>query len=333
MKRILILSFVAFIALFASNCSNEFDLVDKWKDIPVVYGLINPSENVHYIRIEKAFLDPSTSAFDVAQRADSIYYDPSAISVKLEDQSSGQVFNLERVNGTDVNFPREEGIFASDPNYLYTFAGDIVEERRYIFRLDRGDNLPADTASFVTIKEPRVTGPGTSNGLNFGRYDRSTNLRWMAENGKIFDVSMIIRFDESLESDQNTFVEKTLVWPIAQNILNESDESQIVYELEHEDFYRFIGRSLEEKSVRRILKSLDIKVDAAGQELFDFVSVSSANTGITSSQSIPSFTNLSDGLGIITSRNSGFLGGYFLNAQATDSLQLSIHTADLNFQN
>ena len=331
MKLKLYSALVAFLVIFCSTCSNEFDLIDDWKDIPVVYGLLNPSDEVHYIRVEKAFLDPTTSALEVAQIADSLYYAEDEISVKIMDTANGETFSLNRVNGTEIGFPRNDGIFLSDPNYLYTFNGDLIEARSYTFILNRGDDLPEVTAQFQTVKEPRISGPSVGTPLKFGRYDRETILRWFAENGKIFDVSAVIHYEESLESDQNTFEDKSIDWPIAQNILSDG-ESQIVFDINHESFYRFLGENLEVKSVRRIFRSIDIKVESAGQELFEFVSVGSANTGITSSQTIPTYTNLSEGQGVITSRNDSERQGYTLDAQARDSLQLSVYTRDLNFQ-
>ena len=69
-----------------NSCSNDFDLVDTWKDIPIVYGLLNVNDSVQYIRVEKAFLDEETSALVIAQEPDSLYY--GNISVELEERNS-----------------------------------------------------------------------------------------------------------------------------------------------------------------------------------------------------------------------------------------------------
>ncbi len=38
-----------------TSCSNEFDLNEKWKDIPVTYGMLNPKDTAQYIRLERVF--------------------------------------------------------------------------------------------------------------------------------------------------------------------------------------------------------------------------------------------------------------------------------------
>nr|HQU58973.1 hypothetical protein [Saprospiraceae bacterium] len=68
--------------LIIGACSTDFELEAAWKDIPVVYSFISVQDTAHYVRIEKAFLEPGGNAIEIAKIADSIYY--SNISVELE---------------------------------------------------------------------------------------------------------------------------------------------------------------------------------------------------------------------------------------------------------
>ncbi|MEL6943471.1 MAG: hypothetical protein AAFO82_12445, partial [Bacteroidota bacterium] len=72
---------VILVSFFLFNaCSNELELTAPWKNIPVIYGVLNEADRVQYIRVEKAFLDESTNALDLAKNVDSVYY--SDISVQ-----------------------------------------------------------------------------------------------------------------------------------------------------------------------------------------------------------------------------------------------------------
>ena len=82
MKKLLLL--LPVLALILSQCSNDFDVTADWKEIPVVYAFLNPKDSAHYIRVEKAFLDPETSAYTIADIADSLYYPADAIAVFIE---------------------------------------------------------------------------------------------------------------------------------------------------------------------------------------------------------------------------------------------------------
>ena len=93
-------------------------MVSDWKSIPVVYGLINAQDTAHYIRVEKAFLDPNVSGPELARIPDSLYYDN--IQVQIERTGSSEdTYTLNRVDGNLEGFVREDGLFAKSPNYLY----------------------------------------------------------------------------------------------------------------------------------------------------------------------------------------------------------------------
>lgn len=62
-KLLLLLPF----GLFLSACANDFDVTAPWKEIPVVYGILSPQDSAHYIRVEKAFVDPEKSALEIAR--------------------------------------------------------------------------------------------------------------------------------------------------------------------------------------------------------------------------------------------------------------------------
>ena len=92
MKWILGLICIGF--LFTA-CDNTLVVTDKWKDIPIVWGFLSKSDTAHYIRVEKAFLDPNTSAYTIARIPDSLYYENAVVTLKRI--ASGQVFTLTRV--------------------------------------------------------------------------------------------------------------------------------------------------------------------------------------------------------------------------------------------
>ena len=66
MKRIILSLFSFFALLFMFNaCNTDVDLYSDYKDITVVYGLLDPGKDTNYVKINKAFLGPG-NAFDIA---------------------------------------------------------------------------------------------------------------------------------------------------------------------------------------------------------------------------------------------------------------------------
>jgi len=106
MKRFIQIFVVTLSAIFISNCSNEIKLSSDWKDVPVVYGLISKNDSLNYIRVEKAFLDESKSALDIARIPDSLYYENLTVQLVSVDAVNPVTFNFERVDGNLEGFPR-----------------------------------------------------------------------------------------------------------------------------------------------------------------------------------------------------------------------------------
>ncbi len=61
-------------AMILTACETEIDPSDTWQTIPVVYGIIDPGESVHTIRINRSFLGNSKPDV-MATESDSLIYD------------------------------------------------------------------------------------------------------------------------------------------------------------------------------------------------------------------------------------------------------------------
>lgn len=333
MKKLLIFAGIAAM-LSAYSCSNDFDLIEEWQDIPVVYGLLSRADTAHYIRVEKAFVDPSQSALEIAQIPDSLYYEN--VSVQIEHLASQTVYNLERVNGADEGYPREEGVFATSPNYLYKFKLDDPDElvggEEYRLTLNRGDNKPEVVATTRVIADLDIAVPSTT--IKF-EADRKTKFRWNSgEHALFFDLSLRLNYLENTEADPTEFVEKSLLWPLRKNIARDELQNIGEYEIsDGNDFYRFIANSLADAPPRiRDFKNIDVIVTGGDKNLFDYINIGQANTGITSAQVVPSYTNLSEGYGIFGSTNRNVRTDITLTTATEDSLRAGQFTEFLNFQ-
>lgn len=315
------------LTILFSSCDNELVVTDEWKDIPVVWGLLNRSDTAHYIRVEKAFLDPTTSALDIARIPDSLYYDNAVVSIRRVN--SGQVFTLERVDGDLEGYPREGGIFAETPNYLYKIKANVINlvaGELYDFILDKGDGKPAVTAQTVILPKPVLRNPSIGTTLSIRR-NTLFNFIWneMPQAG-VFDLKFKFHYRERSPETGNVFVPKSIEWTIAKNI------HSYEHKMDGTDFYATLRAEIEEDAqASRQFDSVDIILWAGGKEVSEFIRLAQANTGITSTQEIPQYTNLSEGIGIFSSRSVAFNTGYFLSAQTLDSLKNSSITGPLNF--
>jgi len=320
---------------FITACDNDLVVVDQWKDISVVWGLLSKSDTAHYIRVEKAFLDPTTSALDIARFPDSLYYDDAVVTLKRVN--TGQVFTLARVDGDIEGYPRQDGIFTETPNYLYKIKANIINlviGEKYEFGLQKGDPSAQVVAQTIILPKPVLRNPVPGSLLGFKPKFQFTFLWNEIPDAGIYDLKLRFHYLEKSPETGNLFVPKSVEWVVESNIV-EKISNIVVHEfkIDGADFYKAIKTNINENfEATRRFDSLDIVIWCGGQELAEFIKITHANTGITSTQDIPEYTNLSEGIGIFTSRNVSYNTGFLLTQQSLDSLKNGSVTNPLNFQ-
>ena len=317
-------------------CSNEFELNAPAKEIPIVYGVLSRSDIVHYIRVEKAFLDESTSALELAQQPNQLYYDD--IVVEIVQERTNQAYTLQQVDGAADGLQRADGIFATTPNILYKINASTLQleaEESYrlnVRRKNSEDLLTTATTPIVSDLRLNRPIPGRDKLPLRIAADKEFTIVWGAdETAKFFDAKLYIHYEEWDPNDLNSVTPKTVVWTMAKNLAADGGPNKV--EPEGIEFYRFLANTIpEDATVLRRLTTIDIAIDAGGEELFKYINVGQANTGITSSQVIPVYTNLSEGLGVFASRNRFLEEGFVIDSATKELLRNGELTKDLNFR-
>ncbi len=313
-------------------CSTEVQLEGPGKDIPVLYAFLNKQDTAHYIRLERAFQTSGANAEQIAQNPDSLYY-KNAI-VELEKLPNTQRFRLVRVDAAKEGYPRKDGPFAKAPNYLYKIkAGQLAlrgnEELRVI--INRGEGKPPISTQTTVVGD--MSSPDRpSSPVAMVDYNRNITFGWQAPvSARVFDLRLRIRYRESVTA--TTFTNKTLEWVMAEDFQRVDENERVTYNITGEQFYRYLAGNIEaDPGKKRIFDGFDLLITAGGKEMVDFLRISRANTGITSSQVVPMYTNVPDGLGVFTSRNSVLRSNLQLSTPSYDSLRLGKFTKRLNFQ-
>ena len=169
------------------SCDNSLDINDEWRDIPVIYGILDPGTNEpnlelginenHYVRVQKSFLGPQ-SANNYVNIYDSIYYNESDLNVWLdiindEGEVDGPYF-LEFIshdNLEEIELSKEDGLFHSENHHLYKIpyvarnltnaAEDDDVYRINVLNINTGDTAFSETniVEPITMSRPQPTGP------------------------------------------------------------------------------------------------------------------------------------------------------------------------------
>jgi hypothetical protein len=306
---------IAFLILISLGCSNEFDVAAPWKEIPVTYAILSAKDSFQYVRVEKAFLSSTKGANEVAQIPDSLYYPEDAISVTLVKVGGNKTYNLTRVDGNLEGFPRKTGIFANSPNWLYkanTFGADsLVAGTEYKIVIKKTN----DTKEFFgTTKIPgkfSYKTPTTNLFLTNIFFDTSgsTKLDYRCDvNGVYFNATMLVRYRETNPTTGAVLLRREIPWIMARN--QKRDDAPLgatgSYKglINSPSFFNFLADNIQPSGNHRYFEDFTLILEGGGREIELFLETLSANAGITGAEVVPSYTNMSEGFGIITSKSN-----------------------------
>ncbi|WP_157500778.1 hypothetical protein [Lewinella sp. 4G2] len=334
LNRLLLCTLVAGL-LF--SCKDDFSLEGDFQDVPTAYAFLDADDDRHFVRVQKAFLEAGGDANQNAAIADSIFYGENDAMVILRNLTRNDSTELMRVNGEDFGLDREDGVFATSPNILYTLEdGDLElrggDEINLIVRRPGETDAVAETSMLREIEITRPVEPFAV----IDDYRRSLNVTWSkGDNAAAYAVSVVFKINEINLNDPALTQEVELEWMVNNEYIPGDDEESgrfVTIRIDNEAFYRFLGENLEpDDNLRRRFLGMDINVVAAGEEIVERRQLDNANQGITSSQVTPTYTNLEGGLGLVTSTTRTSLENVALDNSSIDSLRDGIYTRLLNF--
>ena len=338
-----LLALVAF-GFVTDSCTNDFILTSPWKEIPVVYAILNPRDDNHYIRVEKAFLDPETNALLVAKIADSLYYRPDEVSVFLQKIGESTLYSLSRVDGNLEGLKRDTGIFADTPNWLYKIKnsdlpGGLRDEASYRLIIKRSNGKPDITAETKIPKKFLIVAPSLSNTpriINF-LTDNTTNFRWTHDdNSVLFNITLKMPYREQLPNG-TVVVRDTFIWRVATNVLATlNGNGNTLYSVSGPEFFDQLAAHIktptDDGRARIFGATIEVKVEGGGKEIREYQLASEANSGLTGAEIVQTYTNMSEGFGIFTAKNVTIEGNFRFGDQTIKALNEYERTKTLNFK-
>ena len=348
MKFIYSLLIVALLLLW--GCKQDLQITaSHYQDIPVVYALLNLNEtyptgpNTHYIRIQKGYLLKG-NAYLATGIIDSIYY-TNNIKVKLYGSAGYDSFTLQLVNGSDpsIGLNKDTGIFANTPNYLYSFNDALNPAETYTLVITKTVNNKIDTlgpavdsiVNNFTIYSPSRIGNST---IAFSNTEPAV-LTWSnAQNAGVYDLTVRFFYLE-YSALNNTLTKDTFIdIPVFQSYIPPSNgSSNITFTLTSSILLNYLANNLvASNDIYRefnLQKGMQFKFAAGGNALASYFLQQQAQSGLTSSNALPTYTNVTGGLGIFSSRNYQEVDSIVLSANGLDSLACDPIASKLNFKN
>jgi hypothetical protein len=169
-------------------------------------------------------------------------------------------------------------------------------------------------------------------------YTQSTSVSWRTDEfGVYFNVYMILPYRE--ETPTGTIVSRdTLIWKGANNV--ERSGNQVgggLYAgttgLPGSQFFRFLAQNLQPLATNfRYFERGSLRIEGGGKEIKEFNITASANSGLTGAEIYPTYTNMSEGFGVLTAKNQFQLNNIQITPSTIDSLNAHPLTQGLKFR-
>jgi len=319
--------FLLIVTLF-SACETEFNVNADWKEVTVVYGLLDQSQDKQYVRINKAFLGDE-DAYVMASVADSINYNPNNLKVKIEKiSSSGNILDAKIL--TDTIMFKEDGIFSVEDNIIYVFDADnfMNEEKEYKLTIT---NLVTDSvvsSQTKLIHDLTLMSAFNNPAYKMGFYSHTgdfsnTTIEWThSKNAAIYQMTLFVNYTEYGTDTIVKTVQK--VYPIIEYDGNPNMSQQIT----GEEFFNLLAYNIPSSTtVNRRVNNLDILFSVGTADLNTYINLNEPPTGIVQERDL--FTNIDGGIGLFTARYNKMQENIFLTT--TTKQAIATHLDSLNF--
>jgi hypothetical protein len=339
LRRITFFTLIA-ITFGFSSCETDFSLNGNYQIQPVVFGLLDHRQDVHLIKITKAYLGDGDNLV-YAQNPDSSYF--NQVDAKVVEFIDGTATGREwTLFDTTVTNKSTDGLFYAPDQKAYAFYEsnlDSTADYTLSIIIDGGAHLVSGTTTLIpkfklsgTILNPLYKiqfAPNTvdedldydnwtftvTEGLHAARYNYEYTFRWTETYTDLTTASFSI-------SRNNGDKMQT----------QDPDNPGIqIASFSGLDFYEFVRDGIvdDPNVTQRKMDGLDLQIAVAHEDLNQFMEVSQPVSGIAQVQ--PEFTNLTGSRGLFSSRIIYNKNGFKLNPASMKELCTGLKTGGKKF--
>ena len=306
------------------SCSTDFELNAPYKTIPIVYGLLDQSQDTQFVKINRSFLGYGNNV-NYAAINDCTEFN-NVIAVLEEYDEFGSMIDQDTLRELMVG-GLDPGIFYEDSQKVYFFESlydTLREENSYHLKVSipeknlafdaRTDmikgswlNFKYQTYLFLRINGFKVADVDLATTGDDGYFDQS--LRWVtAEGGRRYELVFRLHYTEVYTdlSEQDKYLE----WNLGRQISVSTEGGEEMFkDIAGVSFFNWVVSQLENNEnesdvLKRVLKmdAVELILTAGNDDLNTYMQVNEPVTGVVTER--PIFTNVNNGYGIFASKYS-----------------------------
>lgn len=299
-----------------AGCEVEFDPNEEWKQVTIIYGVLDQDSDTTFVRVQKGFLG-SGNYIDFAKEKDSVYYKQNEIDVFMlsyypwDKNNAGDTLWFDYTETTT----KQDGDFYNETTPLYrcctkgrlNHAEALKKEYKIVVRNKKsGDETWATTR---LIGDYDITAPGSimtfipkngKNMMNCSWYNINSSVASSGQGiiAKVFQPSM--RFYYRANGEE-TFTDIDLAMK-----LNTSNNPgfEFNYNMDMSDIVNGVKRNLASQkgncSWTNRQYAFELYVNSCSLEMYEYYSNSRQNDNRLSDK--PIYTNVNNGYGLFAAR-------------------------------
>ncbi|MEI7723626.1 MAG: hypothetical protein WCK09_00910 [Bacteroidota bacterium] len=319
---------------FLSSCDKTLKVNADWKDVTVVYGLLDQTEDTTYIKITKAFLGEG-NALEFAKVSDSSTY-PSVLEVKLDEYVVMPTKDTAFIHSYDCDTVTIHNKKAGDsifyyPNQLMYYSLLKLDEN-HIYKLHIRNLITGKIITGQTglLSDFDVTRPQVTASFPAGR---SFEVRWSpSKNGKRYQLVIRFFYLEALKTNTDSLYMNSIDWLVFNNIrpvdINSTQDFDLFFP--GDNFYTQVGTQVPVNPlVTRVAHHCEFIFTVAATELNTYMEVTEPSLSLV--QERPAYTNIVNGIGLFSARYMKSVDSLGVSQMTKDELRVNSKTKDLGF--
>lgn len=297
-------------SIFLTSCNDKVELVGDFTETAIVYGLLNKSESIHFIKINRAFIGPGNS-LEIAQIPDSSYFDQ--VDATVTEFIGGVQTREWTLIDTLIENKDTDGVFYAPTQKLYYFAttstSPLVDNATYKLHISINGGLFEVNGQTEIISGLYTAAEEQNFRFNFvddpGIYTQK-GLLVSTGNSYIVNTTLKVNFEEIRSSLSDTTI-KSFTWKLGETPT--TPNQSISFNMNGKTFYELVKSNATNDPLidKRRMKSVEVIATGGTLDLYNYMLVNQPSSSLA--QNKPTYTNLtvSDGfrvIGIFTSRQT-----------------------------
>ncbi len=318
-----------FIMLFAS-CENDVDINADYKEITIVYGLLNQAQDRQYIKITKAFQTEGDVLVAAKDPANSMY-DPKDLEVSIDEYSNGNFVKTIYLDSVLIT-NKDTGDFYSPNEIIYATPIGVTLNEDADYELTIKNK---STGNVITSKTKLVHDFAISRPLALQKYasfngNYNQRVEWSpAQNGVLNQLTIRFFYTDIPASGPNVAKYVDMIFPTKRAEKNST--KSLVIEFPGYTFYQNLKAKipLPEPGMKRYSDSVYYMFNVADDDFTIYLDINGPSNSVV--QERPTYSNISNGIGLFSSRYNKTRYFVGLSVKSLDELYHGQYTYDLGF--